>query len=89
MEQHSSNNATTAPRKVRFAPKARPRIVPKPAETKIEVTNDTDVNEATELMRRFNDGLMKRKPEVGRKYSLYTMYCPLQNLGFMEVHQLQ
>lgn len=67
MEQHSSNNATTAPRKVRFAPKARPRIVPKPAETKIEVTNDTDVNEATELMRRFNDGLMKRKPEVGRK----------------------
>lgn len=57
---------------VRFAPKARPRIVPKPAETKIEVTNDTDVNEATELMRRFNDGLMKRKPEVGRKCKVFS-----------------
>ncbi|XP_062149048.1 uncharacterized protein LOC133857735 [Alnus glutinosa] len=67
MEAEKSNN-TAAPRKMRFAPRAPPRRVPKP-EIKTEVVEDADANanQARELLRRFNEGTIRVKPKVEKK----------------------
>ncbi|XP_059432984.1 uncharacterized protein LOC132166221 [Corylus avellana] len=67
MEAEKSNK-TAAPRKMRFAPKAPPRRVPK-TEVKTEVVEDADANakQARELLRRFNEGTIRAKPKVEKK----------------------
>lgn len=60
------SNTNAAPRKMRFAPKAPPRRVPK-VEVKTEVDEDADAIQARELLRRFNEGTMRARPKVERK----------------------
>ncbi|XP_004495578.1 uncharacterized protein [Cicer arietinum] len=60
-----------APRKVKFAPKALPRKVPK-IEVKSEVAeedNATAAADAKELLRRFNENAMKARMKVEKKVS--------------------
>ncbi|KAI4335232.1 hypothetical protein L6164_013898 [Bauhinia variegata] len=53
-------------RKVKFAPRAPPRRVPKP-EVKAEVDEDADAVQAKDLLRRFNESAMKAKPKFEKK----------------------
>ncbi|KAF7837917.1 DNA-directed RNA polymerase III subunit RPC4 [Senna tora] len=55
-------------RKVKFAPKAPPRRLPKP-EVKNEVVEDDGAVQARILLRRFNEGSLKAKPKVEKKVS--------------------
>ncbi|XP_050261797.1 uncharacterized protein LOC126706411 isoform X9 [Quercus robur] len=66
MASGPSKDTNAAPRKMRFAPKAPPRRVPKP-EVKTEVVEDVDANQARELLRRFNDGSIRAKPKIEKK----------------------
>ncbi|KAK4265623.1 hypothetical protein QN277_026650 [Acacia crassicarpa] len=57
-----------APRKVKFAPRAPPRRVPKP-EVKTEVVEDADAVQARDMLRRFNENAMRARPKVEKKVS--------------------
>ncbi|RDY08512.1 DNA-directed RNA polymerase III subunit RPC4, partial [Mucuna pruriens] len=65
-----SKDAPGIPRKVKFAPRAPPRRVPK-AEVKTEVLQNADADQAQakNLLRRFNESAMKAKHKVERKVS--------------------
>ncbi|PKI38980.1 uncharacterized protein LOC116215905 [Punica granatum] len=68
MESKPPIGGGAAPRKVRFAPKAPPTRKPKPAAVKIEVKDDDDDDsKAKDLLRRFNEGILKGKAKVERK----------------------
>ncbi|TYK10040.1 DNA-directed RNA polymerase III subunit RPC4 [Cucumis melo var. makuwa] len=53
MEQDPPKNKTAPPRKLKFAPKAPIRRVPKP-EVKAEMAEDNDAAQARDLLKRFN-----------------------------------
>ncbi|XP_028751467.1 uncharacterized protein LOC114711266 [Neltuma alba] len=68
MDSDVSRGKPPAPRKVKFAPKAPPRRVPK-AEVKTEVVDDADAVQARDLLRRFNESSMRAKPKAEKKVS--------------------
>ncbi|KAJ1400714.1 DNA-directed RNA polymerase III subunit RPC4 [Sesbania bispinosa] len=68
MDSESSKNAPPARRKVKFAPRAPPRRVPK-VEVKSEVSEDADAVQAKDLLRRFNESALKAKNKVEKKVS--------------------
>lgn len=69
MDPEASKDAPGVRRKVKFAPRAPPRRVPK-KEVKTEVVEDTNAGQATEdLMRRFNEDALKARHKVERKVS--------------------
>lgn len=57
----------SAPKKIKFVPKAPARRRPKPVVPKTEVVDDAENAEAKELIRRFNDGLPPGKFKNERK----------------------
>ncbi|KAI6679722.1 hypothetical protein NL676_033603 [Syzygium grande] len=68
MDSKSVSDYGAAPRKVRFAPKAPPVRRPKPAVVKTEVRDeDDDEAKAKDLLRHFNEGILKEKPKIERK----------------------
>ncbi|KAH7519270.1 uncharacterized protein LOC107424091 isoform X2 [Ziziphus jujuba] len=67
MDPVSFNSDSDAPKKRKFKPKPPPRRVPKP-EVKAEVVEDVDdAKQARDLLKRFNEGLMRTKPKVEKK----------------------
>ncbi|KAJ4708794.1 putative DNA-directed RNA polymerase III subunit RPC4 [Melia azedarach] len=68
MEPEPSSGTKNAPRKMKYAPKAPPRRVPK-AEVKTEVVEDADAAQAIDLLQRFNanQGALKGKAKVEKK----------------------
>ncbi|XP_027333389.1 uncharacterized protein LOC113848187 [Abrus precatorius] len=68
MDKGSSKDAPAVQRKVKFAPRAPPRRVPK-QEVKTEVVEDADAVQAKDLLRRFNESAMKAKHKVEKKVS--------------------
>ncbi|KAK4757895.1 hypothetical protein SAY87_019196 [Trapa incisa] len=68
MESKPDVGGGAAPRKVRFAPKAPPRK-PKPAVVKTEVRDDgnDDDFKAKDLLRHFNEGILKGNAKAERK----------------------
>ncbi|KAL0558545.1 hypothetical protein IC582_003120 [Cucumis melo] len=66
MEQDPPKNKTAPPRKLKFAPKAPIRRVPKP-EVKAEMAEDNDAAQARDLLKRFNESTQRAKQRVGRK----------------------
>ncbi|XP_020228652.1 uncharacterized protein LOC109809688 [Cajanus cajan] len=71
MDSESSKDALGVRRKVKFAPRAPPRRVPKP-QVKTEAVEDADAaaaNQAKDLLRRFNESAMKAKNKVEKKVS--------------------
>ncbi|KAI3416847.1 uncharacterized protein J3R85_015020 [Psidium guajava] len=68
MESKPVCDNDAAPRKMRFAPKAPPARKQKPAVVKMEVRDDNDDDaKAKDLLRHFNEGIMKEKPKIERK----------------------
>ncbi|XP_056166480.1 uncharacterized protein LOC115668253 isoform X1 [Syzygium oleosum] len=68
MDSKPVSDYGAAPRKVRFAPKAPPVRRPKPAVVKTEVRDeDDDEAKAKDLLRHFNEGILKEKPKFERK----------------------
>ncbi|KAI6679719.1 hypothetical protein NL676_033600 [Syzygium grande] len=68
MDSKPVSDYGAAPRKVRFAPKAPPVRRPKPAVVKTEVRDeDDDEAKAKDLLRHFNEGILKEKPKIERK----------------------
>ncbi|KAF4362422.1 hypothetical protein F8388_012214 [Cannabis sativa] len=66
MDPSILNSEAAAPRKRRFIPKAPPRRVPKP-EVKTEVVEDSDADQARDLLRRFNENSTRARPKVEKK----------------------
>ncbi|XP_054810920.1 uncharacterized protein LOC129312375 [Prosopis cineraria] len=66
MDSDSLKRIAPARRKVKFAPKAPPRRVPK-AEVKTEVVDDADAVQAKDLLHRFNESSMRAKPKLEKK----------------------
>ncbi|XP_038878504.1 uncharacterized protein LOC120070724 [Benincasa hispida] len=66
MEQDPPKNKTAAPRKLKFAPKAPIRRIPKP-EVKAEIAEDADAAQARDLLKRFNESTLRTKQKIGRK----------------------
>lgn len=68
MDSKPVSDKAAAPRKVRFAPKAPPVRKPKPAAVKTEARDDDDDEaKAKDLLRHFNEGILKEKPKIERK----------------------
>lgn len=66
MEQDPPKTKTAPPRKIKFAPKAPTRRIPKP-EVKAEISEDADAAQARDLLKRFNESTLRAKQKVGRK----------------------
>ncbi|XP_048490720.1 uncharacterized protein LOC104883429 isoform X2 [Beta vulgaris subsp. vulgaris] len=75
MDPASFDQKPSAPRKVRFKPKAPVRKPTKPAVPKTEAVDDSETAEAKELMQRFQDGLAT-KPKFEKKSE------PVQRVAF-------
>ncbi|KAG2679390.1 hypothetical protein I3760_11G048700 [Carya illinoinensis] len=74
MEQDQSSSA---PRKLKFAPKAPPRRKPKPTPPKTEVGDgDEEAKHAQYLLRRFNENLARRGPKGEKKSSVQVAFGP-------------
>ncbi|XP_040986046.1 uncharacterized protein LOC121234238 [Juglans microcarpa x Juglans regia] len=75
MEQDESSSA---PRKLKFAPKAPPRRKPKPTPPKTEVGDDEEeeAEHAQSLLRRFNENLARRGPKDEKKSSVQVAFGP-------------
>ncbi|TKY54428.1 DNA-directed RNA polymerase III subunit RPC4 [Spatholobus suberectus] len=69
MDSESPKDAPGVRRKVKFAPRAPPRRVPKLEVVKTEVVEDADADQAKDLLRRFNESAMKAKHKVEKKVS--------------------
>ncbi|KAK7363292.1 hypothetical protein VNO77_05428 [Canavalia gladiata] len=66
MDSESSKDAPGPRRKVKFAPRAPARRVPK-VEVKAEVVENDDSVQAKDLLRRFNESAMKAKHKAEKK----------------------
>ncbi|XP_022933797.1 DNA-directed RNA polymerase III subunit RPC4-like [Cucurbita moschata] len=66
MEQDPTKNNAAAQRKMKFAPKAPPRRIPK-TEVKAEVSEAADAAQARDLLKRFNETTQRAKQKVGKK----------------------
>lgn len=68
MEPEPSKSTSNATRKMKYAPKAPPRRVPKP-EVKTEMVENADAAQAVELLQRFNanQGALKGRSKVEKK----------------------
>ncbi|KAG7954997.1 hypothetical protein I3843_11G049200 [Carya illinoinensis] len=74
MEQDQSSSA---PRKLKFAPKAPPRRKPKPTPPKTKVGDrDEEAEHAQYLLRRFNENLARRGPKGEKKSSVQVAFGP-------------
>ncbi|KAK7265426.1 hypothetical protein RJT34_33046 [Clitoria ternatea] len=76
MDSKSSKDAPGAGRKVKFAPRAPPRRVPK-IEVKTEVVEDTDADQAKDLLRRFNESAKKAKLKAEKKGCILKFSDPI------------
>ncbi|KAH9734432.1 RNA polymerase III RPC4 [Citrus sinensis] len=68
MEPEPPKSTSNATRKIKYAPKAPPRRVPK-AEVKTEMVENADAAQAMDLLQRFNanQGALKGRPKVEKK----------------------
>lgn len=67
MEEEVLGVTTGTPRKVKFTPKIPRHKTPKVVETKDELLSDAEAAQTRELLRRVNEGSMRRGPKVERK----------------------
>ncbi|XP_022988288.1 uncharacterized protein LOC111485583 [Cucurbita maxima] len=66
MENDLLKNSTAGQRKMKFAPKAPPRRIPKP-EVKEEIAEDADAAQARDLLKRFNESTLRARQRIGKK----------------------